>query len=92
MIIMQSIQLLLHTYTTQVHIDVQTIKYTRTPILEDTHRRLPGPQTICFSYNEFTIHPRGNKMYHDLNVTYWWYEMKRDVAEYVTLLRYLLES
>jgi hypothetical protein len=31
-------------------------------------------------------------MYHDLNVTYWWYEMKRDVAEYVTLLRYLLES
>jgi hypothetical protein len=24
-------------------------------------------------------------MYHDLKVTYWWYSMKRDVAEYVTL-------
>jgi hypothetical protein len=24
-------------------------------------------------------------MYHDLKATYWWYGMKRDVAEYVTL-------
>jgi hypothetical protein len=24
-------------------------------------------------------------MYHDLNITYWWYGMKRDVAEYVAL-------
>jgi hypothetical protein len=37
--------------------------------------------------NESTdsIHPRGNKMYHDLKATYWWYGMKRDVAEYVAL-------
>jgi hypothetical protein len=24
-------------------------------------------------------------MYHDLKVSYWWYGMKRDVAEYVAL-------
>jgi hypothetical protein len=33
----------------------------------------------------YPIHPGGNKMYHDLNATYWWYGMKRDVAEYVAL-------
>jgi hypothetical protein len=33
----------------------------------------------------YSIHARGNKMYHDLKVTYWWYGMKRDVAEYVAL-------
>jgi hypothetical protein len=33
----------------------------------------------------YSIHPGGNKMYHDLNATYWWYGMKRDVAEYVAL-------
>jgi hypothetical protein len=33
----------------------------------------------------YSIHPRGNKMYHDLKATYWWYGMKRDVAEYVAL-------
>jgi hypothetical protein len=27
----------------------------------------------------------GNKMYHDLKATYWWYAIKRDVAEYVAL-------
>jgi hypothetical protein len=33
----------------------------------------------------YSIHPRGNKIYHDLNTTYWWYDMKRDIAEYVAL-------
>jgi hypothetical protein len=34
----------------------------------------------------YSIHPgRRNKMYHDLKATYWWYEMKRDVAKYLTL-------
>jgi hypothetical protein len=32
-----------------------------------------------------SIHPGGNKMYHDLKATYWWYGMKKDVAEYVAL-------
>jgi hypothetical protein len=33
----------------------------------------------------YSIHPRGNKMYHDLKTSYWWYGMKRDVAEYVAI-------
>jgi hypothetical protein len=33
----------------------------------------------------YSIHPRGNKIYHDLKATYWWYRMKRDVDEYVAL-------
>jgi hypothetical protein len=33
----------------------------------------------------YSIHLGGNKMYHDLMATYWWYGMKRDVAEYVAL-------
>jgi hypothetical protein len=32
-----------------------------------------------------SIHPGGNKMYHDLKATYWWYGMKRAIAEYVAL-------
>jgi hypothetical protein len=33
----------------------------------------------------YSIHPGGNKIYHDLKATYCWYGMKRDVAEYVAL-------
>jgi hypothetical protein len=33
----------------------------------------------------YSIHPGGNKMYHDLKATYWWYGMRRDVAKYVAL-------
>jgi hypothetical protein len=33
----------------------------------------------------YSIHPGGNKMYHDLKATYWWYGMKRDIAQYVIL-------
>jgi hypothetical protein len=33
----------------------------------------------------YSNHPGGNKMYHDLKATYWWYGMKRDVVEYVAL-------
>jgi hypothetical protein len=28
----------------------------------------------------YSIHPRGNKMYHDLKAIYWWYGMKRDIS------------
>jgi hypothetical protein len=35
--------------------------------------------------SDYSIHPRGNKMYRDLKATYWWHGMKRDVAEYVAL-------
>jgi hypothetical protein len=42
---------------------------------------------ILYKAHEFaySIHPGENKMYHNLKVTYWWYRMKRDVAEYVAL-------
>jgi transposase InsO family protein len=33
----------------------------------------------------YSIHSRGNKIYHDLKATYWWYGMKRDIAKYVAL-------
>jgi hypothetical protein len=33
----------------------------------------------------YSIHPGGNKMYHDLKATYCWYGMKRNVAKYVAL-------
>jgi hypothetical protein len=33
----------------------------------------------------YSIHPGGNKMYQDLKVSYWWYGMKDEVAEYVAL-------
>ena len=33
----------------------------------------------------YSIHPGSTKMYHDLKDHYWWYGMKREVAEYVAL-------
>jgi hypothetical protein len=33
----------------------------------------------------YSIHRGGNKMYHDLMSTYWWYGMKRDIAKFVAL-------
>jgi hypothetical protein len=52
---------------------VPNVKELKDKILREAHE---------FAYS---IHPRGNKMYHDLKATYWWYSMKRDVAEYVAL-------
>jgi hypothetical protein len=41
---------------------------------------------LCEAHEStYSIHLGGNKMYHDLKVTYWWYGMKRDVAKYVAL-------
>jgi hypothetical protein len=33
----------------------------------------------------YSIHPGSTKMYLDLKEKYWWYGMKRDVAEYVAI-------
>jgi hypothetical protein len=52
---------------------VPNIKELKDKILREAHE------------SAYSIHPRGNKMYHDLKATYWWYGMKRDVAEYVVL-------
>jgi hypothetical protein len=52
---------------------VPNIKELKDKILREAHK------------SAYSIHPGGNKMYHDLKDTYWWYGMKRDVAEYVAL-------
>jgi hypothetical protein len=52
---------------------VPNVKELKEKILREAHE------------SAYSIHPGGNKMYHDLKATYWWYSMKRDVAEYVAL-------
>ena len=34
--------------------------------------------------SKYTIHPRGTKMFRDLQRKYWWRGMKRDVATFVS--------
>jgi hypothetical protein len=52
---------------------VPNVKELKDKILHEAHESI------------YSIHPGGNKMYYDLKATYWWYGMKRDVAEYVAL-------
>jgi hypothetical protein len=52
---------------------VHNIKELKDKILHEAHE------------SAYSIDPGGNKMYHDLKATYWWYGMKRDAAEYVAL-------
>jgi hypothetical protein len=52
---------------------VPNVKELKEKILREAHE------------SAYSIHPGGNKMYHDLKATYWWYSMKRNVAEYVAL-------
>jgi hypothetical protein len=52
---------------------VPNIKELKDKILHEAHK------------SAYSIHPGGNKMYHDLKATYWRYGMKRDVAGYVAL-------
>jgi hypothetical protein len=41
---------------------------------------------LCEAHDSaYSIHPGSTKMYHDLKSRYWWYGMKRAIAEYVTL-------
>jgi hypothetical protein len=48
---------------------VPNVKELKEKILHEAHE------------STYSIHPGGNNMYHDLKATYWWYGMKRDVAE-----------
>ncbi|GJY78564.1 putative reverse transcriptase domain-containing protein [Tanacetum coccineum] len=34
--------------------------------------------------SKYSVHPRADKMYHDLRDMYWWPRMKRDIATYVS--------
>jgi hypothetical protein len=78
------------------------IKEEKSPsFLEDDQSVLPYKGRICVPNikelkdkilreaheSAYSIHPGGNKMYHDLKATYWWYGMKRDIALYVALYK-----
>jgi hypothetical protein len=52
---------------------VPNIKELNDKILREAHK------------SAYSIHSGGNKIYHNLKATYWWYGTKRDVAEYVAL-------
>jgi hypothetical protein len=52
---------------------VPGIKEIRESILREAHD------------SAYSIHPGSTKMYHDLKSRYWWYGMKRAIAEYVAL-------
>jgi hypothetical protein len=52
---------------------VPNVKELKDMILREAHQ------------SAYSILPGGNMMYHDLKATYWWYGMKRDIAEYVAL-------
>jgi len=52
---------------------VPEVKSIRDAILRETHE------------SAYSIHPGSTKMYLDLKEKYWWYGLKRDVAEYVAL-------
>ncbi|GKA08458.1 putative reverse transcriptase domain-containing protein [Tanacetum coccineum] len=44
----------------------------RTVIMDEAHK------------SKYSVHPRADKMYHDLRDMYWWPRMKRDIATYVS--------
>jgi hypothetical protein len=52
---------------------VPNLKHLRELILREAHD------------SAYSIHPGSTKMYKDLKTHYWWYGMKRDIVEYVSL-------
>jgi hypothetical protein len=52
---------------------VPNVKELKDKILHEAHE------------SAYSIHPGGNKMYRDLKATYWWYGIKKNIAEYVAL-------
>jgi hypothetical protein len=52
---------------------------------------VPNQKTIKESilreahHSAYSIHPGSTKMYKDLKTRYWWYGMKQDIAEYISL-------
>jgi hypothetical protein len=52
---------------------VPNVKQLKGKILREAHE------------SAYSIHPGGNKMYHDLRATYCWYSMKRNAAKYIAL-------
>jgi hypothetical protein len=55
------------------HLCVPDVKEIRELILHEAHD------------STYSVHPESTKMYHNLKSRYWWYGMKRAVAEYIAL-------
>ena len=51
---------------------VPNIDELRKEIMEEAH------------FSAYSIHPGFTKMYHDLEDTYWWNGMKRDIADFIS--------
>jgi hypothetical protein len=52
---------------------VTNIKSIRELILKEAHE------------TAYSIHPSSEKMYQDLKKRFWWYGMKREIAQYVAI-------
>ncbi|XP_070031873.1 uncharacterized protein [Nicotiana tomentosiformis] len=50
------------------------------PIVEDLRRAI----MVEAHSSRYSIYPGSTKMYHDLRDVYWWNNMKRDIADYVS--------
>jgi hypothetical protein len=59
---------------------VPDIKSIRELILKEAHETM------------YSIHPGSEKMYQDLKKRFWWYGMKREIAEYVVVCVQLSED
>ena len=51
------------------------------PDVKDLRKLIPGEAHDT----AYSIHPGSTKMYYDLKERFWWYGMKRSVAEYVAI-------
>ncbi|KAJ9536005.1 hypothetical protein OSB04_un000833 [Centaurea solstitialis] len=49
------------------------------PNLEDLQKKVLAEA----HKSKYSVHPRTNKMYRDLKLTYWWSGMKKDIAQFV---------
>jgi hypothetical protein len=48
---------------------------------------------LCEAHESaYSIHPGGNKMYHDLKATYWWHGMMRDLPSMLRFATLFSES
>ena len=50
------------------------------PYIEDLKRSIME-EAHCSAY---AMHLSSTKMYRTINESYWWFDMKRDIAEYVS--------
>nr|GEV48582.1 hypothetical protein [Tanacetum cinerariifolium] len=62
----------IHYHPSKANVVADALRDVRTINMDDVHA------------TRYSIHPRANKMYHDLREMYWWPGMKRGIATYVS--------